>query len=292
MAQKKNTNKNIKTNKDSILKKIKKAPSVAWILAVVISIVIMAGPILVDVLNEVGNKSMDENTSIVAEERIIVRDEADLLTPEGEAAIKEHMVPITKYGSVALVTTRQSSMSSSDYATKRYMELIGKTSGTLFLIDMGKRQLYIYSGGRLYDTVSASKAETITDNVYTYASRGLYYECAASVFDQISTILEGGIIPQPMKHISNALLALAIALMVVFVIANFRTRIRKAAEKNVFDETATKSFEVGNPASMVKIYEKKTRHTESSGGGGGGYSGGGGGGGGGGFSGGGGGHGF
>ena len=163
---------------------------------------------------------------------------------------------------------------------------------------MDNRQIYIQSGGRIYSTVTDAKAETITDNVYKLASRSKYYECASRVFDQIARILAGGLIPEPMKHLSNALLSIVLALLVVFIIANARTRIKNVTEAKVFDESAEKKFKLGEPKRLVVIRETKRRHTESSGGGGGGghYSGGGGGfsggGGGGGFSSGGGGHGF
>ena len=81
--------------------------------------------------------------------------------------------------------------------------------------------------------------------------------------------------------------------LVVFFIANQRTRMQSDNETRVFDEMAKKGLTVGSPLSKELISIKKVRHVEESSGGGssgGGSSGGGGGGGG--SSGGGGGHGF
>ncbi|MBR5337993.1 MAG: TPM domain-containing protein [Lachnospiraceae bacterium] len=292
--KKKQAQKPKKQNTNSFIKKLKKAPAFVWVLAAIAAVVVMFAPVAVDFVNEITATANDQNSGTG---KIYVEDGANLLTDQERQALVAHMQPITQYGSVAFVTINKNSTSADRYAEKRYKELIGLTSGTLFLIDMDNRQIFIYSGGRIYSTVTRSKADTITDNVYRLASKKKYYDCAAKVFDQIGTILAGGMIPEPMKHLCNALLSMAFALILVFMIANFRTRIRKSGESNVFDETAEKKFEIGEPKAMIVLSEKKTRHVESSGGGGGhGFSGGGGGfsggGGGGGFSGGGGGHGF
>ena len=300
----KNTNKNKNKSKkkqakkqsaNSFIRKIKKAPAFVWVLAVIAAVAVMFAPVGMDLVNEITSRANEQSAG---PGKIFIEDGANLLTEQERQALAAHMQPITEYGSVAFVTVNTNKSKADKYAEKRYKELIGLTSGTLFLIDMDNRQIFIYSGGKIYNTVTRSKAETITDNVYRYASRKQYFDCAARVFDQITTILAGGIIPEPMKHLCNALLSIALSLLVVFVIANYRTRIRKSGEANVFNETAEKKFDIDDPKAMIILSEKKTRHVESSGGGGGGgHSGGGGGfsgggGGGGGFSGGGGGHGF
>lgn len=285
----------VNTQANSLIRGIKRMPGFVWILATLAAIVILFGPVAVDIIRE---QTQYDHSGETGNGKVIIEDAADLLTAEEEDLLVTHMQPITQYGGVAFVTTGHNSGKPATYAKNKYNQYFGKTDATLFLIDMDNRQLYILSGGRIYSTVTEDKAETITDNVYRLASREKYYECASRVFDQIARILAGGLIPEPMKHLSNSLLSIVLALLVVFIIANARTRIKNVTEAKVFDESAEKKFKVGEPKRLVVLKETKHRHTESSGGGGGGghYSGGGGGfsggGGGGGFSSGGGGHGF
>ncbi len=301
MAKKKKNTKTVKPSEinaktNRVIHRIKKLPAYIWVLAVLASFAILFGPVVTDFVLE---QQRNASGAASGTGKMLIEDGADLLTDEEEDLLVSHMQPITEYGGVALVTTRTTVGSTSSYARQKYDQIFGKTSATLFLIDMKNRQLYIQSGGKIYSTVTTDKAETITDNVYRLASRSKYYECSARVFDQIAIILSGGLIPEPMKHLSNALLSIVLSLLVVFIIANARTRIKNVTESKVFDESAEKKLSVGEPKRLVVISEKKTRHTESSGGGGGshggGFSSGGGGGfsgGGGGFSSGGGGHGF
>ena len=283
------------TQVNGFIRGLKRMPAFVWILATLAAIVVLFGPVAMDVIRE---QTQYTQSGEAGSGKIIIEDSADLLTADEENLLATHMQPITQYGSVGFVTTKYDSGKAATYAKNKYNQYFGKTDATLFLIDMDNRQIYIQSGGRIYSTVTDAKAETITDNVYKLASRSKYYECASRVFDQIARILAGGLIPEPMKHLSNALLSIVLALIVVFIIANARTRIKNVTEAKVFDESAEKKFNVGEPKRLVVIKETKHRHTESSGGSGGGghYSGGGGGfsggGGGGGFSSGGGGHGF
>ncbi len=289
----------INTKTNGLIRRLKKLPGFAWVLAVLAAFVLLFGPVAADFVLEQQRIAQGE---VAGTGKMLIDDAADLLSLEEEQLLVDHMKPITEYGGVAFVSARSFSGSTASFARSKYDQLFGKTSATLFLVDMKNRKLYIQSGGSIYSTVTTEKAETITDNVYRLASKSRYYECAAKVYDQIARILSGGLIPEPMKHLSNALLSIVLALLVVFIIANARTRIKNVTESRVFDESADKKFTVGEPKSLVVISEKKTRHVESSGGGSGGHSGGGGhysgggggfsGGGGGGFSSGGGGHGF
>ncbi len=228
------------------------------------------------------------DTTVRADGQIIIEDEEDLLSDAEEKALLEHMEPISEYGGVAFVTVSQYG-DTSVYAKNQYREYFGKSSGFLFLIDMGKRNIWIFSDGTIYRTINKAYANTITDNVYRYATRGEYYECAANVYDQARILLEGGHIAQPMKHVSNALIAVVCALLL-----NFGLLLMQRREKDVsFKEIAAAM----TTATAVRILSKKKTkskrhlHVESDSSSGGGYSGGGGGGGGG-SSGGGGGHSF
>ena len=225
------------------------------------------------------------------EYQIIIDDEEDLLTDAEESMLRVNMMPITNYGNVAFVSVKQYSDTGS-YAKKLYRSLFGTDSGFLFLIDMGQRNIWIYSDGAIYRVINKAYANTITDNIYRYASRKEYYQCAAKAYEQAEILLRGGRIAQPMKYISNALIALVVALLINFLILTLQR------EKDINPSSMVPAMTTAVGISILAKHKTKStshRHVEyesSGGGGGGGYSGGGGGGGGGGSSGGGGGHSF
>jgi uncharacterized protein len=220
--------------------------------------------------------------------RVVIEDGEDLLSSEEENALAVQMDAITKYGNAGFVSVSQYD-STASYAKEKYRQLFGHESGILFVIDMGRRNIWIYCDGKIYRTIDKAYANTITDNVYRYATRGEYYECAANVYDQARLLLEGGHIAQPMKHVSNALIALVLALLLNFVLLLLQRKEKNISYKEIAAAMTT--------ATAVKILSKKKTkskrhiHVESDSSSGGGYSGGGGGGGGG-SSGGGGGHSF
>ena len=260
-----------------------------WRLICILAVLVLVTPIVIDFI--LPEREFDNSTAQLSD-LLIIRDDADLLTDEEERALTGHMYPVTSYGGAAFYTSDKRVSSADSYARSCYRDCFGTKSGTLFLIDMYNREIYIFSDGKIYQKITKAKANTITDNIYRYATRGEYYECAQKAFDQIATLLSGGFIPQYMKHISNALLSFAIGLLLVFSVANAKTRMQDDNEAKVFYDMAKKKSGMGPLVSKKLVKTKRTRYSESSGGGGGSSGGGGGGGGGGGSSGGGGGHGF
>ena len=222
--------------------------------------------------------------------QIIISDEEDLLSAEEENMLKIKMEEVSEYGNVAFVSVSQYD-DTGTYAKQLYRQLFKRDSGFLFLIDMGRRNIWIYCDGAIYRTIDKAYANTITDNIYRYAKNGDYYNCAYSAFDQALTLLKGGRIAQPMKYISNALIACVCALLVNFFLLTVQ---RKKDEDIIARAAPALTTLIGVNILSKKITASRSRkhveYSSSSGGGGGGFSGGGGGGGG--SSGGGGGHSF
>ncbi|MCH5344345.1 MAG: TPM domain-containing protein [Acetatifactor sp.] len=215
--------------------------------------------------------------------RVILEDKAELLTEGERGELTEQMRQITAYGNVAFVTIGENYRDTDDYAAACFRDLFGRSSGTLFLIDMDNRNIWVYSDGAIYRVVTKSYANTITDNVYRYASRGEYYECAAEVYQEIFALLEGDRIAQPMKYISNVFLALILALFVNFGLVSWMSRLRKPKDAELLSNSV-RYFHVTEPtityAHETKTYDPVSSDSGSSGGGsggGGGHSGGGGG---------------
>ena len=196
--------------------------------------------------------------------QIYVDDWADLLTDSEEAQLKTLMEPITAYGSVAFVSIADNpTYSTSNYADEYYYDHFGYASGTVFLIDMEERYIYIHSNGVIYETVTKSYANTITDNSYSYASDGDYYQCAATAFEQINDLLEGRKIAQPMKYISNALLSIILALLINYFVVMFVSRGRKPSNSQLLDGIYSK-VEINNPR-MDLVNQTKRYSPQSSG---------------------------
>lgn len=223
--------------------------------------------------------------------KVVIEDDANLLTDEECTRLAAVMEEITEYGNAAFKTIDQNDYATANYASSYYHDTFGTVSGTLFLIDMDNRNLWIFSDGAIYKTITTSYAETVTDNIYTYASREQYYICAEKAFEQITSLLRGQKIAQPMKYISNFLLAASLALFFNFGLMTCMTRVRRTSSDEML-KSAQKKFVCTKPVATFKSKVKTYDPVSSSSGGGGSSGGSSGGGGGGSSSGGGGGHSF
>ena len=217
--------------------------------------------------------------------QVIIEDAADLFTDAEEADLKEQLKGILPYGSAAIITNEEHNYDAAALAEQRFRELFLDHSATLLMIDMYNRRIQIFSDGAIYKTITRTRANEITDNIYKYATEGDYYMAAKKTFEQMQTILEGGRIATPMKYATNAAFAIGIVLIINFIIITAQRK-----KKNVTTLTNALAYEGGRgritavkSVNSVMTSQRKTRHVESSGGssggGGGGFSGGGGGGG-------------
>lgn len=162
---------------------------------------------------------------------VLVEDDADLLTDEQESLLAERMRKITNWGNVAFKSIDRNSTTAASYAESYYRERFGQESGTVFLIDMDNRQLRLKNDGRISRTITNGNSDTIMDNVYRRASRGDYYGCAAEVYKEVAALMSGNPIPLPMKYISNALLALILALLINYGIMRHMSKNHAPGQK-------------------------------------------------------------
>lgn len=218
--------------------------------------------------------------------RVLVEDRAELLTVEEREELAETMYEITRYGNAAFVTTQNNAYTTEEFVRAYYGEQFGTDSGTVFAIDMDNRNIWIHSDGAVYKVVTSAYADTVTDNVYRYASRGDYYGCAKEAFLEIDALLKEQKISQPMKYISNGLLAMILALLVNFGMIICFTGLRKPGERELLSGVRKRFTYSGLRSDHVrqtKVYSPASSGGGGSGGGGSsgggsGYSGGGGGG--------------
>ena len=224
-------------------------------------------------------------------DNVVLEDDADLLTAEEEAKLIDTMSPLTEYGHIIFKTIDSNSTTTENYAHNYYYEHFGNESGTMFIIDMDNRYIYICSAGNNYHVITKAKANIITDNVYQYAKAEQYYECANEVFVEIKTLLDGGKIAEPMRYASNVVISLVLGFLLTFLYISSSMRIKKASRKSKMDDV-DKFVAISNISVVAAGTHRVYSPPSSDSGSGGSSGGGGGGGGGGGFSGGGGGHSF
>lgn len=98
--------------------------------------------------------------------KIELHDDASLLEESELRALAENMKGLTKYGSVGFFTSDTEGFRTSGLAHSLYDEYLwkqssGAESGTMFLIDMANRKIYIYSNGVIYKTITNAYANTI-----------------------------------------------------------------------------------------------------------------------------------
>ena len=229
----------------------------------------------------------NENTSYTA----TIDDSADLLSEIEEEQLLEQLKTLTSFGNAVFKSTNYNSYNSVKlYADNYYYDNYGISSGTILLIDMDTRELFIYSNGKNYDIIDDKKGYSITDNIYRYASRAEYYECAKEAFDEIGSLLNGYKINEPMRIICNAIISLVLSAFIGFFIVYFKYKLKKTNNYEILKNAKT-NFKVNNLEAIKtgthKVYNPRTDSSSngfsgggssfSGGGGGGGHGGGGGG---------------
>ncbi len=232
------------------------------------------------------NEKIDNNYNYLNEEtgyKVVIEDDAHLLKEDEIAQLMDQMQSLTKYGHIAFKSISVNpDFGTESYAESYYHNRFGTDSGTLFLIDMDEREIYIFSDGANYNVITSNKAYLITDNIYTKASAELYYECAREAYKEINDLLEGRKIIEPMRHITNALISIIISFFGMFLFMINKTKIPKATPDQQLKYSKI-NFSMGE-LSIEKTGTSKRYNPPSSsgggssgGGGGGGSSGGGGG---------------
>ena len=214
-----------------------------------------------------------------------MEDGADLLTQKQEADLQAKYAGITRYMDAAFVTASDARGASTERLAEQYaIRTYGNDPAVVFLIDMDNRQIYIYANGEAQSAVSRADARAITDNVYRFASKEDYYGCADSAFSQILARCEGQEIARPVKHITNAMIAVLFGILLNYLLVVYSRR-RKTEKHSVGDVSVSATrvmaempaVSVGAPVVLSSVKRYKSRSSGGSRGGGGGHSGGGGG---------------
>ena len=222
--------------------------------------------------------------------KIVIEDDANLLSEEEKNKLMDDMMPLTEYGHAIFKSINKNDYSSTyEYGKNYYYDNFKNENGTLLLIDMDLRYVYIISGGDNYNIITTAKSEIITDNVYKYLSNQNYYEGASIAFHQINQLLQGYKIAEPMRYASNVVISLVLAFFVNFLIIMITCSPKKSKKNgevmglemalavNSFQALSNGTHRVYSPVSESSGGSSGGGHSGGGHSGGGGFSGGGGG---------------
>lgn len=119
----------------------------------------------------------------------IINDELDLLTDKEERKILDIMKDICKYGNVMFVTAMPDTTDTKKYAKKLYHDEFQYEDGSIFIIDMKNRYIYVYGCGEVHEVLDGHY-DVMVDNVYEYASDNNFYLCAKVLFEEQRELLK------------------------------------------------------------------------------------------------------
>ena len=121
---------------------------------------------------------------------LVINDDANLLSANQINLLKSDMYPLTEYGNIVFYSTTIYGSNTKQKANDYYYDLFRTNTGSVLIIDMAERYVFIYSDGENLKSLNQSKSEIITDNIYTYLRREAYYDGAKRAFSEMHTVLE------------------------------------------------------------------------------------------------------
>ena len=155
-----------------------------------------------------------------ADEALRVDDRANLFTREQERQLQEKYADLSQYCDAGLLTIGDDGHASTERYARDYVNgEFGQRAAIVFVIDVHLREIWVYANEAGLRIVSRADARAIADNVYQHASGGAYFACADEAFGQIRDLCAGRDIARPVKHITNALIALVLGILVNYGLA-------------------------------------------------------------------------
>ena len=164
----------------------------------------------------------------------VIADEADLLSASEEAKLLDEMYPLTEYANIAIYTVSTStSMKDYERARKKRVELFGtNANAAIFTIDMYLRRIVIQRRGNMEKFFNNSRANNITNNVASMATQKKYYSVCSTAMRQMRDVIQERDVPEPMRYLSNAVIALMLGCITAFVIAVLTSSSIRKKKKN------------------------------------------------------------
>ena len=207
----------------------------------------------------------------------VIVDDAELLSSEEERELLKEMVPLTNYANIAVYTVATpTNMKDYERARAKRVELFGKNdNAAVFMVDMYLRRIIIQRRGNMEKFFNNSRANNITNNVAPLAKKGDYFGACKTAMQQMLAVIEDRNVPQPMKYLSNGVIALMLGCLTSFVVAiRTSSSVRRKKKKDDRNDTGkpTTAFGFGESLTVVvksyrKDHERNIYHNSSSRGG-------------------------
>lgn len=189
--------------------------------------------------------------------KLIYRDDANLIRAEEKELVVNAMKEIAKEANVIFYTTKSPSSSNLESVCESvcasYFGAEKTKPVVMFTIDMGVRELGVYTTGEIRKIIKNSDAAIISDNVYEYAKDENYAECAKIAFEQSYHLMSGRKIKRPMQIITNALLAVILGFLCNFTYFRI-TRTKNAKLEKEKPHKCTNSLDLVIDKKEIKSY--------------------------------------
>ena len=210
-----------------------------------------------------------------------IDDAAGLFTDAEEEELLSEMEPLSGYEDFIVHTTNENSFGDTEEYAKDYFDanLGSGDNGTVFVIDMDQRVLYMWSEGAAYNVITPYQADLITDNIYMDAHKGNYVSSVSEGISECLKLWRGGRINAPMRLISTVMISISLALLINLIVMLVLSSSKQASP----EELASNAKVSHHFKDVRKVLTRTTKVYNppdsggGSGGGGGGSSGGGGG---------------
>lgn len=198
----------------------------------------------------------------------VIEDDADLYTSEEEEMLKADYNDIADNQNVYVKTTTDTGDSSTAYyAQQFYNSKFGDTSGTIFLIDMNNRQVYIYSNNATAYLITSKISNVITDNVYRYLTKEKYYEGTNKALYQMYKALHGMSIESPMLKITSILMGILLGFILTFYGVLFSSIQKKKDSTDDRNSLMKHEFNCSNlTKTFIRTYTESSSSSSSGGG--------------------------
>ena len=125
-----------------------------------------------------------------------VNDEAGLFTTDQIHSLEQQAEKLNEKikGRVLIVTTTSNSEEPRDFADNYLRKAVGNDqNGSVLLLDMGQREIYISTSGNMIDYLTDSRIDSILDDVYDQMTNAAYYDAAKAYLSKSATYVEDGV---------------------------------------------------------------------------------------------------
>ncbi|MBR4706575.1 MAG: TPM domain-containing protein [Pseudobutyrivibrio sp.] len=159
-------------------------------------------------------------TAAAVSSNVKIVDDAGILTNEETEELEEYLEALDGAMNYLVVTCDDRAMGSSalEKLDNYYrQEFDDNEDGIAFIVDMDTRRIELQGRNKLQYSLDSGDCTDITDNVYSYASDGDYYNCIYHAFRQADLVANYKFVLRPMRIIVSLLIAIIIGFLGTFL---------------------------------------------------------------------------